>query len=64
MTTNAGPEYFKAKEKYEQAASSQEKLLYLQEMLRFAPKHKSSEKMVAELTRKIARFKKEMEKQK
>ncbi|MEK6957362.1 MAG: GTPase [archaeon] len=63
MTTNAGPEYFKAKEKYEQAKTAHEKLLYLQEMHKFAPKHKASEKLLAELTWKIAQLRKEMEKE-
>ncbi len=64
MTTNPGVEYFAAKEKYENAKTNPEKLQYLQEMLKFAPRHKASEKLVAGLTSKIARFKEDMEKQK
>ncbi len=64
MTTNPGPEYFLAQEKYDAAKTPEEKLRYLQEMYKFAPKHKASEKMVAELTWKIAQLKKEVEKQK
>lgn len=64
MTTNPGPEYFMAQEKYDAAKTPEEKLRYLQEMYKHAPKHKASEKMVAELTWKISQLKKEAEKQK
>ena len=64
MTTNPGPEYFIAQEKYEQARTTEQKLAALQEMHKYVPKHKASEKMVAELTAKIARLKKELEKEK
>lgn len=64
MTTNPGPEYFMAQEKYDAAKTPEEKLRYLQEMYKHAPKHKASERMVAELTWKISQLKKEVEKQK
>ncbi len=64
MTTNPGPEYFLAQEKYDAAKTPEEKLRYLQEMYKHAPKHKASEKMVAELTWKISQLKKEAERQK
>ncbi len=64
MTTNPGPEYFTAQEKYDAAKTPEEKLRYLQEMYRHAPKHKASEKMVAELTRKISELKKDIERHK
>ncbi len=63
MTTNAGPEYFAAENKYREAKTLELKLFYLKEMRRFAPKHKSSENLIAEITKKIAKIKKEMEKQ-
>src|SRR3989344_577108 len=64
MTTNPGVEYFAAKDKYEQAATDEARFVALQEMLKFAPKHKASEKLVASLTSKIAKLRKEIEKQK
>ncbi|MEM4261591.1 MAG: GTPase [Candidatus Diapherotrites archaeon] len=64
MTTNAGPEFFAAQKKYQEASTHEAKLEALKEMLRFAPKHKSSENLVAEITFKIAKLKKELERQK
>ncbi|MBN1940808.1 MAG: 50S ribosome-binding GTPase [Candidatus Diapherotrites archaeon] len=64
MTTNAGPEYFRAKEKYAQATSNSERLLCLQEMLKYAPKHKSSENLIAWITSSISKLRRDMEKQK
>lgn len=64
MTTNAGPEYFAAEKKYREAKTIEQKLFYLREMLKYAPKHKSSEKLLAHITRKIAKLKKEVEKEK
>jgi hypothetical protein len=64
MTTNAGPEYFVAQKKYQEATTPEQKLAALKEMLKYAPKHKSSENLIAEITYKIAKLKKEIEKQK
>lgn len=64
MTTNAGPEYFVAVQKYQEAKTPEDRLRYLKEMFRYAPKHKSSENLVAEITWKISRLKKEIEKEK
>lgn len=63
MTTNAGPEYGAAEKKYLAAQTIQEKMLFLEEMIKFAPKHKSSENMLAELRRRLAKFKKELKKE-
>lgn len=64
MTTNPGPEYFLAQEKYEQANTTQQKIAALTEMLKHCPRHKASEKLVAELTYKISRLKQDVEKEK
>ena len=64
MTTNPGPEYFIAQKKYEEANTPESKIAALQEMLKFVPRHKASENMVAELTWKISKMKKDIEKQK
>ena len=57
MSTNPGYEYINAEKRYLQAASLQEKYKALQEMLRTAPKHKSSEKLVANLKTRLAKLK-------
>ncbi len=64
MTTNAGPEYFAAEKKYQEAKTLEQKRDCLIEMLRCAPKHKSSEHLLAEITRKIALAKRDIEKAK
>ncbi|VVB98693.1 GTPase Obg [uncultured archaeon] len=64
MTTNPGPEYFLAQERYDQAKTTQQKIAALTEMIKYCPKHKASEKLVAELTYKLARLKQESDKEK
>ena len=61
MTTNPGPEYFLAQERYDAAKTAQQKIIALTEMIKFCPRHKASEKLVAELTYKLSRLKKEAE---
>ncbi len=60
MPANLTIKYLKAEEKYRQAATIQEELLCLEDMFREAPKHKGSEKLQAELKRKISKTKKEI----
>ena len=64
MPINASIEFDKAQAKYDAAQSNLEKLNALQEMKSTAPAHKGAEKLRAEITGKIAKVKKEMEKQK
>jgi len=64
MTVNAGPEYFAAEKKYLASKDIDEKIFYLQEMIKFAPKHKSSEKFVAELKNRLRRYLEKKEKAK
>ena len=40
MPINAGPEYFKAEEKYLRARTKEEKMEAVEEMIRALPKHK------------------------
>ncbi len=61
MTTNPGPEYFLAQERYDEAKTTQQKIIALTEMIKFCPRHKASEKLLAELTYKLSRLKKEAE---
>ncbi len=64
MPINAGFEYERARIKYEQAASPEAKLAALLEMQSAAPKHKGSENLRAEISKKIANLRREIEKQK
>ena len=64
MPANLNPEYFEAEEKFKNAETNDEKLAALQEMLRVIPKHKGTEKMQADLKRRLARLRKECQKQK
>ena len=59
MTTNAGPEYFVAQSKYLGAQTTEDRIRCMEDMIRCAPKHKSSENMLAELKRKLSKLKKE-----
>src|SRR3989338_8140689 len=53
-STNQSPFYKKAEEKFLNAKDDEERLFYLDEMIRECPKHKSSEAMLANLkTRRI-----------
>jgi len=63
MPVNAGPEYGAAESEYLKAVTNEEKLKALQKMLATAPKHKSSQKLVAELKGKIARVRAQMERE-
>lgn len=49
MPVNAGHEFFEVEKKYLSARNPDEKIFWLEEMIRKAPKHKSSEKFVSEL---------------
>ena len=54
MPANLTPQYLKAEERYRQAKDDRERLTALREMLSTLPKHKGTEKMQADLKRRIA----------
>lgn len=64
MPANLTPEYQQAREAYEKAATPEEKLIYLQKMLSVIPKHKGTDKMQADIKRRISQLKKEAGKKK
>lgn len=64
MPVNAGPEYAAAEKKYFAAQTLEEKIACLEEMIRTAPKHKSSENFVVELKRRLIKLKEKQEKEK
>jgi small GTP-binding protein len=57
MPTNLPPDYFKIEEQYRSAKSSQEKAELLEEMLSVVPKHKGTDKLRADLRRKLSKLK-------
>ncbi|MGC8850664.1 MAG: GTPase [Candidatus Micrarchaeia archaeon] len=58
---NAGPEYYAAEARYQQAKTYEEKMAALEEMLRHCPKHKGSQSILSEIRDKMARLRKERE---
>ncbi|NLA59822.1 MAG: TGS domain-containing protein [Firmicutes bacterium] len=60
MPANLGPLYHVAEERYRQAVTDEEKLAALEEMMATIPKHKGTEKMQADIKRRIARLKESM----
>jgi len=63
MPINAGPEFFSAEKKYLNAQNLEEKIFYLEELIRAAPKHKSSENLLKELRTRLKKFKEKSESQ-
>ncbi len=64
MPINADADFVLAQKKYEEARTLEEKIKYLREMLSTAPTHKGAEKLRKELTQRMVRLRKELEKQK
>src|SRR3990172_3021326 len=64
MPANLTPQYLKAEERYKQARTDPEKLLALEEMLSTIPKHKGTEKLQADIKRRISQLKKGSDKKK
>jgi ribosome-interacting GTPase 1 len=57
MPANLTPEYFKAEKWFREAASTDEKVLALEQMLRVMPKHKGTDHLRADLRRKLSKLK-------
>ena len=64
MPANLTPEYMEAEKRYRASKTPEEKLACLEEMLSKIPKHKGTEKMQANIKRKISQFKQQAESQK
>ncbi|MBN1574277.1 MAG: TGS domain-containing protein [Deltaproteobacteria bacterium] len=62
MPANLTPEYLKAEESYKAAKDPEEKLRYLEMMLSTIPKHKGTDKMQADIKRRISKTKDLLEK--
>lgn len=61
MPANLPPEYLEAEKKYRQAATIPEKIKFLELMLSVMPKHKGTDRLRAELRKKLARLEEEAE---
>jgi ribosome-interacting GTPase 1 len=57
MPTNLPPEYFEAERRYKAASSQEEKLNLLEELIGTIPKHKGTDKLRADLRRKLSKLK-------
>jgi uncharacterized protein len=64
MPTNLPPEYYKIEEQFRAAESPAEKVMYLEEMLSIIPKHKGTDKLRADLRRKLSKLKSAAQSQK
>ncbi|MEK6915217.1 MAG: GTPase [Nanoarchaeota archaeon] len=62
MPINAGYEYFNAEKKYLAAQTLEEKIIALKELIKAAPKHKSSENLLAELKTRLKKLTEKAEK--
>lgn len=61
-STNQSPQYQKAEVMFLRSQTNEERLKWLEEMIRECPKHKSSEKMLANLKTRYIKLKDKIEK--
>lgn len=64
MPTNLPPDYYEVEKRYREAREPAEKAELIEEMLSTIPKHKGTDKLRADLRRKLAKFKESAEQQK
>src|SRR3970282_2211917 len=64
MPANLTPDFMAADKKFKAATTPQERLSALEEMLSTIPKHKGTEKMQADLKRRIAKLRDELQRKK
>jgi len=64
MPANLPPQFFELQKKLKKTSETEEKILILKEMLAICPKHKGTEKVQEDLKRKIAKLKKEVQREK
>lgn len=62
MPANVTPEYEKAEQRYRQATTEADRLVALQDMLAAIPKHKGTEKMQADIKRRLSQLRKDQQK--
>jgi ribosome-interacting GTPase 1 len=59
MPANLPPEYFEAEKRFKQAAIPSEKIAALEDLIATVPKHKGTDKLRADLRRKLSQLRKE-----
>jgi len=59
MPANLPPQYKEAEERYRQAKTTSEKILALEEMLALIPHHKGTDKLIAQLRKRLSQHKEE-----
>lgn len=59
MPANLPPEYFEAEKRFKQAAIPSEKIVALENLIATVPKHKGTDKLRADLRRKLSQLRKE-----
>ena len=64
MPANLTPEYLQAEREYRDAKTEEERLRCLERMLSTIPKHKGTDKMQADIRRKISKTKERIEQHK
>jgi len=62
MPANLTPQYLAAEQRFKEAVTTQEKIEALEEMMAVIPKHKGTEKLQADLRRRLAKLRNEAEK--
>ena len=62
MPANLSPEYLEAEKQYKAAKTPDEKLSWLEEMLRVIPKHKGTEHMQGDIKRRVKNLRENMQK--
>lgn len=59
MPANLPPEYFEAEKRLKEAATPQEKVVALEELISTVPKHKGTDKLRAEMRRRLSQLREE-----
>ncbi len=59
MPANLTPQYYEAEEAFKKAVTVEEKIAALEEMLAVIPKHKGTEKIQADLKKRLSKFRQE-----
>lgn len=62
MPANLTPQYIEAEQRFKQASTTGEKVACLEEMLRIIPKHKGTDKLQADLKRRLSKLKQDTSK--
>ncbi len=62
MPANLTPQYMSAEQRFKQATTHDEKITCLEEMLRVMPKHKGTDKLQADLKRRLSKLRQEAQK--